>query len=294
MDVPLSLKPFLVLRQRISVIFVPFIPLLFLILVFFTQFDAKDAHTLLNATDYYIGGNIHLSSADLVKYDKFGANALMPLIRLGVIAEKTSVTALFDHFPTSFPFDFEFVNFFIVYLTLTLGFLSYAMVARVVYALRYDFKDKFGFKAVNSNSITLCLIAAGVVLLLSSFTLVGFRLMLLITFGMYFTLSIPHAALGDPVGESLYKAVKFLTTGMGEMVQMYINCMGAAILTPVALLIFFLPLLLNLEQSPFTDMLMMLLGLFSVVFALFYQAALCSSVIYDFREDLEKKVRRRA
>lgn len=293
MDIGLTLRPFLFIRERITVLFIPFIPILFLLIIFSTQLGAVDPHTLLNATDYYIGGDIHLSSSDLILYDQFGAMALLPIIRLGGVAEKTTVTDLVEYFPTSFPLEFQFVNFFIVFVTIFLGYMSYAMVSAVIYALRNDEKSKFGLKAINPSSIVLSLVATSLVLFISSFSLVGFKLMLLITFGMYFTLSIPHAAIGDPVGESLYKAFKFLTTGMGDLVQMYINSMGAAILAPVGLLIFFFPLLLNLAPGFLTDMIKILLGLFSVVFALFFQQSLCSSVVFDFRDKLEKRTRRR-
>lgn len=293
MDVALTQRPFLILRERITALFIPFIPILFLLGVFVFQFGAFDPHTLLNATDYYLGGNIHLSSSDLLMYDTFGANALMPIIRLGTVAERTKITDFIEHFPSSYPFDFEFVNFFIVFATLFLGFLSYAMVSRVVYALRNDLPDKFGLRGINHNSIALCLLVTLLVLIVSSFSLVGFRLMMLITFGMYFTLSIPHAALGDPVGESFYKAFKFLANGMGRLIEMYLNCMGIAILAPVGLLIFFIPLLLNLQVAFITDILKMMLGLFSVVFALFFQQALCSSAIYDFREEFDRRAKRR-
>jgi len=281
--VDLILSPFNVLRRRIAAMFIPAIPLIFLLAFLFMGRGAFTSEDLVNKTDQYLGMNLHLSAANLTAFDNMSTDIQMPLIRLGGIAEKTDIRELMGPDPA---------NFLAIYMVLFLGFISYAMISRVVYAIKQDEGSMFGLEGINVATISLAAIAAFFMVFISSFSLGGFKLMLVISFGTYFTFSIPFAAAGEPVGESIFRGFKFLSSGMSKIMISYLGSMGAAVMVPVALQVFTAPLGANLEPGTVTNLMKLAIGLFSVVFALFFQMALCATVAlenYEKKEAVEKK-----
>ncbi len=264
------LAPFYVLRKHIDILLAPAIPIVFLLAFLILTSDSNSTETVLNSTDYYLGGTMFLSASNLTAYNDISTNVQIPLIRLGGISEKTHIQELVSPNPS---------NFLLIFVVLFLGFISYVMVARAVYAINEEERTIMGLEGINGASIVLCLAAAFLMLFISSFSLGGFKLFLVISFGTYFTFSIPYAAAGQPLGESIFLGFKFMSQ-MGKIVAGYIGCMGAAIMIPIALLIFTGPLIINVEPAV-SDFLKLVLGLFGVIFALFYQMALCASVVFE-------------
>jgi hypothetical protein len=264
----LLLAPFNVMRRDIAVILVPAIPILFLMVFLVLPQSGWTQMGVLNQTDRYLGGTLYLSAANITAFDSLAADLQMPLVRLGGIADRTNIREFTGG---------SMVNFLLIFVTLTLGFLSYAMVSRAVYAIRNGQKAYFGTKGINASSIALSAIAAFFLLFICSFSLGGFKLMLVVSFGAYFTFAIPFAATGQPVGESIFQGFKFLSQNMPKMIACYICCVGAAIMIPVGMLVFLGPLIMNLEPGMTTTM-RTVMGLFAIMFGLFYQMALCASV----------------
>ena len=268
--------PFRVLRKDIKLVLIPALPIIFL-MIFLIFNGSGEPQMLLNDTDSYLGGTLFLSAADLTAYNELSTNIQLPLIRLGGIAEKTSIGELVSG---SNP-----ANFILIFTILTLGFLSYSLVSRAVYNMVEE-KEGSMILGINGPSIILSLLASFLILFIASFALAGFKLLLVLSFGAYFTFSIPYAAAGQPLGESIFSGFGFLSKNMPKMVSSYIGSMGIAIMAPVALLIFTTPILLNLDSPIVTTLLRIFLGLFAVVFALFYQMCLCAGAVFTTKEQV--------
>jgi len=267
----LLLYPFKLLRKKMILVFVPILPIVVLLAFLIFGTGATEPNTLLNATDSYLGETIYLSAANLTSFNNISTNVQIPLMRLGVIAEKAHIQELMGPDPK---------NVLLVFTILWLGFISYAIIANSVYSLEMGMKSPRGFAGINIASLILAAVAAFFMLFISSFSLGGFKLLLIIGFGSYFTFSIPYAASGQPLGESIFQGFKFMSSNLGKIVESYIGCMGAAIMVPIALLIFTAPIIINMESQTVTTTLKLALGLFSVVFALFYQMALCAGAVF--------------
>jgi hypothetical protein len=190
---------------------------------------------------------------------------------VGGIAEKTDIRELFGPDPS---------NFAVIFVTLVLAFISYAMVSRAVYSIKANVPSAMGLRGITPASVALSVAAAFLMLFISSFSLGGFKLMLVITFGIYFTFSIPYAAAGDPLGESIIKGFKFMSQRMSRIIVCFVGCMGAAIMVPIALMIFTTPLIMNVEPQ-MTVVLRLGIGLLAIVFGLFYQMALCAAAAFE-------------
>jgi hypothetical protein len=273
------LSPVKVLRQKFFMLFVPAIPIAFLLAVIVATNGVPDNFsTLLNRTDSYLAMDVHLSAANITAFDNISTDIQIPLVRLGGIAEKTDIRELFSPDP---------FNFILIFVTLFLAFISYAMVSRAVYSMKSGAPSAGGLRGITPAAIALSLVAVFLMLFVSSFSLGGFRLLLVMTFGIYFTFSIPHAAAGKPFGESILQGFMFMSQSMGKVVVCFIGCMGAALMIPIALVIFTAPLIMNVEPG-MTVALRLVLGLLAVVFGLFYQMALCASAVFDKVEKAEK------
>jgi hypothetical protein len=191
----------------------------------------------------------------------------MPQVRLGGIADKTDIREFLGG---------SSINFIRIFITLFLGFLSYAMVSRAVYSIKNDQKTFFGVKGINRGTVVLSAAAAFFLLFVCSFTLGGFKLMVVVGLGAYFTFAMPFAAIGQPLGESVFQGFKFLSQNLPKVIACYICCVGAAIMVPVGMVVFLGPLVMNLEPG-MTTLMRTLIGLFAIVFGLFYQMALCAN-----------------
>ena len=266
------LYPFKILRKRISILATPAIPIVFLVLVLLLQGQGSSPTKLLNSIDNYLGGNIYLSAANLTSYNDLSTNVLIPLIRLGGIASQTDSGGI----PSGGD-----KNFVIVFITLFLGFLSYAMVSRAVFESKIRSYSFLGIAGITSATVILSFLATFLIIFISSFSLGGFKLLLVINFGLFFTFSIPYAASGQPLGESIYDGFRFLTRNLGKVVAVYVVCMGVAIMAPIGLLLFTTPLILNLNSVTVTILLKIFLGLFSITFGLFFQQALCALAVFE-------------
>ncbi len=271
------MAPFKIARKRIGLVLVPAIPVLFLMAYFVMMGGVGEPTALLEKTDEYLGGTMYLSAANLTAFNELSTNVQIPIIRLGGIAEVSDISEL--NSPLS-------ANFLLVFTVLFLGFVSYAVVARSVSSLIGQDKKGSSLKGINPATIVLSLIAAFLMIFITSFSLGGFKLLLMINFGLFFTFSIPFAAAGEPLGESIFKAFRFMSKNLGRVIASYIGCMGAAIMIPIGLLIFTTPLILNLDSVTVTTLLKLFLGLLSLVFALFYQMALCAAAVFGEKEDL--------
>ncbi len=269
------LSPFKVLRRSAGAALVPGIPIVCLLLYIVAMRGVTDPTAMMLTTDSYLGGNMYLAAADLTAYNNLSTNMQMPIIRLGGIAEKSNFMSFMDGRS-------DITEFMFTFLVLFLGFLSYAMICRVIYSSLKGSPEMFGGKGITPASLALSAIAAFLMLFFASFYLGGLKLLVVISFGIYFTFAMPFAALGMPLGESMFRGFKFVGSGMSSMIICYIGCMGAAVMVPVALWIFLSPLVVNLpaSQAAVGTLLKVFLGLFSVVFALFYQMALCAEVAY--------------
>jgi len=267
------LFPFMLLRRKIAVILAPVIPILFLLLYIVFAKDTTTSSGLMNQTDYYLDGTMYFAIGDLMSYDNLSTNLQLPLIKLGGIAERADIRDIGTNSP----------DFMLALMVLTFGFLSYAVVARAVYLMNKEpnTKEAGMIAGINIATIILSLVAALLMIFVASFTLGGFKLMLMLSFGIYFTFSIPYAAAGRPLGESLFQGFSFASSKLGKIVPAYIGSMGAAIMVPIALLMFTGPLLVNLESTTVTTLVKLSVGLFSLVFALFYQMALCAEAVFN-------------
>jgi hypothetical protein len=268
--------PFKVMRKNIGLVLVPALPILFLV-AFLIISGANTPDSLLTETDSYLGGTLFLSAADLTAYNDLSTNIQLPLIRLGGIAEKTDIRELI--------YNTDPANFILIYVVLVLAFMSYSVISRSIYNLINKNNDS-GVLGINQATVILSLIAGFLVLFISSFSLAGFKLLLVIAFGTYFTFSIPFAAAGKPLGESIFQGFTFLSKNPGKVIASYLGSMGIAIMAPVALLIFTTPLLVNVGSASVVTILKILLGLFAVIFALFYQMVLCSSAAFATKEQI--------
>jgi len=266
------LYPFGVLRRKVAILAVPALPIMFLVLMLLLQGQATTPTKLLNSVDHYLGGTIYLSAANLTSYNDLSTNVLIPLIRLGGIASQTDGRDI----PSGGD-----KNFIIVFITLFLGFLSYAMVCRAVFESKIRSESFLGIAGINSATLILAFLATFLIVFISSFSLGGFKLLLVINFGLFFTFSIPYAAAGQPLGESVYDGFRFLSKNLGKVVAVYVVCMGVAIMAPIGLLLFTTPLILNMNSVTVATLLKIFLGLFSIIFGLFYQQALCALAIFD-------------
>jgi len=267
------LFPFKVMRKKIAVVLAPAIPIIFLLLYVALAKEANTASELMNQTDYYLGGTMYFAVGNMTAYDALSTNIQLPIIKLGGIAEKTDIREIGTNTP----------DFVLALMVLTFGFLSYAIVSRAVYLMSKEFNTKEAgmIAGINAATVILSLLAAFLMIFVSSFTLGGFKLMLMVTFGIYFTFSIPYAATGSPLGESLFQGFKFASSGLSKIIPAYIGSMGAAIMIPIALLIFTGPLLVNLQAGTVTTLVQLFVGLVSLVLALFYQMALCAGAVFN-------------
>jgi hypothetical protein len=266
----LLITPFRVLRKQIGLMLVPGLPI-FVLIAFIFMAGVTGPAGLLRATDSYLGGNIYFSAADLTAYGDFSTHVQLPMIRLGGIAENASLRNLAGQ---------GLIDIILVMFILMLGFLSYSMVSRSVYNMVKNDTASM-ITAINPATMILAAVASFLMIFISSFSLAGFELILTIAFGIYFTFSIPYAAIGEPLGESIFKGFGFISNNMGRIVASYIGSMGIAIMAPIGLLVFTTPLLVNLNSPTVTDMLKIFLGLVSVMFALFYQMALCAMAVFE-------------
>ncbi len=262
------LAPFKIARKKIWLVLVPAVPIILLLASVFAG-GARTPDRVLEETDGYLGGTVYLSAANLTAFNEFSTNVQIPVIRLGGIAERTDVRELADG---------RYAGFLLVFGTLFLGFLSYSVIANSIAGLA---GRKGGGAGVNPASVVLSGLAAFLMIFISSFSLGGFKLLLMINFGIFFTFSIPYAAAGEPLGESVFKAFRFLSKNLGRVVAAYIGCMGAAIMVPIGLLLFTTPLILNLDSATVTTLLKLFLGLVAIVFALFYQMSLCATAVFE-------------
>jgi hypothetical protein len=265
------LFPFVVLRRRVGTLLPPAISILFLVAFLILVGGIREPKALLEKTDYYLGGTLYLSAANLTAYNDVSTNIQIPLIRLGGIAEKTNIGELMGANPP---------NFLLVFIVLFLGFISYSMVARIVYDFKLNNPSFLGLTGINVATVFLSLMAAFLMIFISSFYWGGLKLLVMINFGIFFTFIIPYAAAGEPLGESVYRGFKFISQNLGRVVATYIGCMGVAIMVPIALLLFTTPLIINLESTTVATLLKIFLGLVSIIFALFYQMVLCSAAIF--------------
>lgn len=252
--------------------FVPAVPIIFLIAYIFMSSNITTAGDLLTATDSYLGGNIYFSSANLTAYDSLSTNIQMPIIRLGIVSENANIKGFLGG---------DILGATIVLAILVLGFLAYSVVARAIYEMGSDQKAS-ALKGINGATIVLAIVTSLLMMFVSSFYLGGFKLIIIINFGMLFTFMIPYAASGRPLGESLFSGFKFATGNLGKVVSAFIGSMGAVIMIPVGLLIFTTPILANLPASQQTvaNLLKLGLGLFAIMFSLFYQMALCAGIVF--------------
>ena len=266
----LLITPFKILRKEIGLMFVPILPII--VLVAFVLFSGiSGTGQLLSGIDSYLGGSIYFSAADLTAYGDFSTHMQLPLIRLGGIAERASLRSMGGN---------GLIDFILIMFVLILGFLSYSMISRSVYnIIKNDTASML--TAINPGTIILAAVASFLMIFISSFSLAGFELVLTIAFGIYFTFSIPFAAIGEPLGESIFKGFEFISHNMSRIIASYIGSIGIAIMAPIGLLVFTTPLLVNLNSPIVTDLLKIFLGLVSVIFALFYQMALCATAVFE-------------
>jgi hypothetical protein len=265
------LYPLTLLRKNIAAVLIPSIPILFLV-AYLVMSGGSDPDLLLERTDDYLGGTIYLSAANLTAYNDISTNVQMPIIRVGGIADKTDIRELLDGSDPA--------NFLLVFSILFFAFISYAMLSRAIYNLKATGHGSMGLEGINPAAIILSLLAVFLMVFISSFSLGGFKLLLMVSFGIYFTFSIPYAAAGEPLGESIFKAFGMLQK-IGKVIAAYVSSMGIAIMMPIGLLLFTTPLILNLESPTVQTLLKLSLGLLSVVLALFYQMAMCATVAYE-------------
>jgi len=279
----LALYPFTVVKKYAPALFIPLIAIIFLIGASMYGSGNTEFADIQSIVDHQFGSNVSFAASDLTQYDKIGANGLIPIIRLGGITKaldaegiQTAVVSL-QHGIIS-P---ELVSFLIIFITLFLAYITYAMVSNVVFSLKNNKDPKFGIGGLNRVTVAISFCAALVVIFISSFSMVGFELVLLLNFGIFFTLAIPGAAAGQKFGESFFDAFDFFRFNLKKLVVMYLLCMGVAISAQIGLLIVFMFPLSVIDPSVVPAM-KTVLSLFGIVFALFFQYVVCSRAVYDF------------
>lgn len=234
--------------------------------------------------DYHFGAELNFAVSDLTQYDQIGANGLIPIIRLGGITHGIHVDeikAAYNSLITGVPSP-QLVSVIIVMITLFLGYLSYAMVSRIVLSLRNGLPVKMlGIQGITLSSTAISFCAAVVVLLIASLSMQGFELVLMLNFGVFFAIAIPHAAAGEKFGDSFFMAFDFIKFNFSRLITIYLLSMGVAIAAQIGLLIVFMFPLSVIDASVVPTM-KLLLGLFGVIFALFYQFVVCSRSVYEF------------
>lgn len=283
----LSIYPFVVVRKRPYSLLIPLIPLIFLLVI---SASGGGVENLTNTVDYYFGTNISASATDLAQYNQIGANGLIPIMRLGGVTKaldaaglKTAAGSLLRGEITP-----PLITFIVILITIFLGYVSFAMVSRVVLALKSG-KTCYGIRGINFGTVLLSFMAALVVVLISAFSIKGFELVLLLTFGAFFAFAIPIASAGEPVLESIYKAFDFMQKKIGSLITVYILSMGIAIAAQIGFLVVFMFPLSVLDKS-LVPGLELGLSLVGVLFALFYQFVICARAVYDYNKKIEYKL----
>lgn len=286
----ISIYPFKVLRKRIFALIIPFIPILFLLTSSLWVSGDFGYTNLLNKTDYFFGGIVYLSTTDLTQYDQLGADGLIPIMRLGGITKGVETHHFWEGIQLLGDQGFtpKISTGLIIFFTLFLGYMSYAVISRMMYSLKKG-RESWGLRGINLSTIGLALLASFIVLFISSFSLYGFQLVLLLNFAVFFALSIPHAAAGEPMGESMYKAFDFIRFNLSGVVSIYLLSMGVAIAAPIGLLLIFMFPLSALDTSVVLGI-KLVLSLFGITFALFYQAVVCSRESLDFSRKPETRL----
>lgn len=279
MDV--SLYPFTLLREHSTALLVAFIALIFLAGSSAYLYQKYQSEEIASTIDAYFGEGVN-KSVDFTAYNRLGANALPPIMRLGGVANQMSTRDLIKDMKSLFAMNFDnsLMRTLIVFFSIFLGYLSYAMVARIVHDHRRNGEYSLGAKGLNPATLALAFLATFTVVFISSFSLEGFQLILILNFGIFFTFAIPLAAVGEAFGESLYKGFKVLQNNLGDVVKMYILCMGVAIAAPVALLIIFM-FPLSVVEPAVVPTVKLMLSFLGVGFALFYQYVVCSRIIFE-------------
>lgn len=286
----LSIYPFKILRKKIYSLVIPLIPILFLLVSIMLVTNEFGLDQTLEKTDFYFGGLIYLSTSDLTQYDNIGGDGLIPIIRLGGITKGASI----ENFDEVYN---EFITMGLtpaisiklaIFLTLFLAYLCYAMISRRVSDLKKR-KESYGVQGINPPTIILSLIAAFLIMFISSFSLQGFQLVLLLNLCVFFALWIPHAAAGASLGESIYRGFNFFRFNLRGLITLYLLCMGVAIAVPVGLLLVFMfPIsVLNISILPAVKL---ILFLFGITFTLYYQFVVCSRAALDFNRPVETKL----
>ncbi len=278
--VDLSIYPFMAMKKKISLLIIPFIAIAFVILSFCWIQGSYSLHSVGKATDELFGGSIELSGTDPAKYDEIGADGLIPIMRFGGITKTVNLQQGIIN-------GIEKTKIIIVLIALVLQYLAFAVVSRTVFNMKNGI-NRIGTKGINSSTLLLSILAALTVVVISSFSMQGFQLVLLLNFGVIFALAIPHAAAGDSTGESFYQASEFMRFNLRGLVTLYLLCMGVAITAPIGLLLIFMfPLsVLSKEIVPYAKWGLSMLG---ISFALAYQFIITSRAVYDFHRKIDTK-----
>jgi hypothetical protein len=277
----LSLYPFAMLRKQIGLLVITAIPIIFILTAATYASGDYSMQNVLGTSDRYFGGNIHLSATDLAKYDQIGGDGLIPIIRFGGVTKVVQGTPL-DQVSQ------DIAKFFVVYLAVFIAYMAYAVISRSVFDSKQA-RASWGLRGITPSTVGLSLLGAFVVMFFSMFAMQGFQLVLLLNFGVFFALSIPIAATGESMGESLYKGFDFLRFNLSGVVQMYLLSMGAAIAAPIGLLIVFMFPLSVLDPS-MAVVPQLIISLFGIAFALFYQFVVCARSVYEFTHKTKYKV----
>ncbi len=269
--------PFIMLKKKISLILLPALVICFLLSasVYFSNED------IFSVTERFFGGEISLSATNISKYDEIGADGIIPIMRFGGITKGITTSQVVEFFSNPF----SNIIVLLVFVSLFLQYLVFAVVSRAV----FNFKNKYNsscFKGLTFSSIALAFIASVVVFFISSFSLQGFQLVLLLNFAVIFALAIPNAAAGDSIGEALFNAFDFLRFNLRGVIRVYLLSMGVALAVPIGLLLVFtFPLsVLSPIIVPYFNILLTILG---ISFALVYQFIICSREVYDFHRKVE-------
>jgi hypothetical protein len=275
--------PFSILRRQILSLAIPLLPLLFILISFMYLSGDMHLSSALDVSDKLFGGNLYLSATDLQKYDVLGANALFPIMRLGGITKEANLSQVFLNNPL------ETAKVTLIFLAIFFGYLCYAVVSRIVFELKMGAEHSQGLLGINPATVAMSFLAAIVVLFISSFSLQGFQIVLLLNFGVFFVLAMPLAAAGAAFGESFYKAFEFMRLNLRDVVRMYLLCAGVAVSVPIGLMIIFMfPLsVLSGPATVYAKIMVMLLGL---SFALFYQYVVCSRLVLDWSRKTDVRV----
>jgi len=272
----LSVYPFKLLRKRFASLIIAFVPVFFLIVASVHMAGDYSVSAVNDKMNLYFGGDIHLSGTNPALYDKIGGDGLPPVMRLGGITKIIDV------------YSFASVGGAIVFITLVLAYLSFAMVSSLVFS--HGKKHSRGF-GINFATLSLAVIAALVIMVISVFSLNGFQLVLLLNFGIIFLVAVPLAANGVPLGESFYQSFNFMRYNLRKLVHIYLLSMGVAIAAPIGLLIVFM-FPLSVLNASVQEVARILLSLFGITFALYYQFASASRMVYEFvkREQIPSNI----